>query len=108
MSLNNFSRGLFATAAATGDRQMPLHLGKRPGAAVDDLADLAIADGMTQANVHGSKVSSKALARAMDAMLDTNANDCQLMDCLTGQGRTGSDLTVAAVTAFTQPSRRSD
>lgn len=52
MSLNNFSRRILATAAAAGDRQVPLHLGQGIRTAIDDLADLAIADGMTQANVH--------------------------------------------------------
>lgn len=53
MSLNNFSRRFLASTAAAGDWQVPLHLGKRTRTPVDDLADLAITDGMTQTNVHG-------------------------------------------------------
>lgn len=60
MSLNNFSRGFLAAPAAAGDRQVPLHLGKGIRAAIDDLADLALANGMTQAYVHGSNLTEGA------------------------------------------------
>lgn len=60
MSLNNFSRRFLAVAAAAGHRQVPLHRGKGIRTAIDDLADLAIADGMTQANVHGSNLTEGA------------------------------------------------
>lgn len=55
MSLNNFSRRILATAAATGDWQLQLHFVQRTGATIDDFADLAIADGIAQANVHGAQ-----------------------------------------------------
>jgi hypothetical protein len=53
MSLNNFSRRILATAAATGHWQACLDFGQRGCALIDDLANLAIADGVTQTNVHG-------------------------------------------------------
>ena len=53
MSLNNFSRRILAAATAAGDRQVPLHLGQRIRTAIDNVADLAIANGVTQTNVHG-------------------------------------------------------
>jgi hypothetical protein len=53
MSLNNFSRRIFASTAAAGDRQLHLHFVQRRGAPIHDFADLAIADGIAQANVHG-------------------------------------------------------
>ena len=54
MSLNNFSRRIFASAAAAGDRQLQLHFVQRTGAAIYDFADLAITDGITEADVHGA------------------------------------------------------
>lgn len=57
MSLNNFSRRFFAATAAAGDGQPQLHFEQRTRALVDDLTDLSIADGMTQADVHGSTLT---------------------------------------------------
>lgn len=53
MRLNHFSRSLLASAAAAGDRQAHLDLEQRAGALVHGFADLAVADGMAKANVHG-------------------------------------------------------
>ncbi len=53
MSLNNFSRRILASTAAAGDGQLQLDFVQRAGAAVHDFADLAIADGIAQADVHG-------------------------------------------------------
>jgi hypothetical protein len=54
MSLNNFSRRILASPAAAGDWQLLLHFVQRCGASIHDFADLAIADGIAQANVHGA------------------------------------------------------
>jgi hypothetical protein len=54
MVLNNFSRRILAPTAATGDRQLLLDFVQRSGASIHDFADLAIADGIAQANVHGA------------------------------------------------------
>jgi hypothetical protein len=54
MVLNNFSRRILASAAAAGDRQLQLYFVQRSGALIHDFADLAIADGIAQANVHGA------------------------------------------------------
>jgi hypothetical protein len=54
MSLNNFSRRILASTAAAGDRQLQLYFVERCGAPIHDFADLAIADGIAQANVHGA------------------------------------------------------
>jgi hypothetical protein len=55
MRLNHFSRRFFATAAAAGDRQTHLYFEQRTGALIDSISDLAIADGVTQADVHGGR-----------------------------------------------------
>jgi hypothetical protein len=52
MSLNNFSRRILASTAATRDRQLQLHFVQRAGAAIHDFADLAIADGIAKTDVH--------------------------------------------------------
>jgi hypothetical protein len=54
MVLNNFSRRIFASTAAAGDGQLQLHFVQRSGALIHDFADLAITDGIAQANVHGA------------------------------------------------------
>jgi hypothetical protein len=54
MVLNNFSRRIFASTAAARDRQLQLYLVQRSGTAIHDFTDLAIADGIAQANVHGA------------------------------------------------------
>jgi len=54
MSLNHFSRRILASAAAAGDGQLLLHFVQRAGAAIHDFANLAITDGIAQANVHGA------------------------------------------------------
>jgi hypothetical protein len=53
MSLNNFSRRIFASTAAAGDWQLQLYFVQRAGASIHNFSDLAIADGIAQANVHG-------------------------------------------------------
>jgi hypothetical protein len=53
MRLNHFSRRIFASTATAGDRQAHLDIEQRRRALIDSLADLAVADGMTQADVHG-------------------------------------------------------
>ena len=57
MSLNNFSRRIFAATTAAGDRQVSLYFAKRRGTTIHDFADLAIADGMAQTDVHGCRIS---------------------------------------------------
>src|SRR5690349_9454506 len=102
MSLNNFSRRIFALAAATRDRKVPLHFRERLGPAVDDLADLAIADGAAKADIHGWESHRRRRPR-MVSILNTNANDCQLTAPFTLSFREPVDhLTVAAVTVFTR------
>jgi hypothetical protein len=54
MVLNNFSRRILASTAATGDRQLQLHFVQRRGASIHDFADLTIADGIAQTDVHGA------------------------------------------------------
>jgi hypothetical protein len=54
MRLNHFSRRIFAAAAAAGDWQAHLDVEQRRRTLIDSLADLAVADGMAQADVHGS------------------------------------------------------
>jgi hypothetical protein len=53
MRLNHFSRRIFASAAAAGDWQAHLDVEQRRRTLIDSLADLAVADGMAQADVHG-------------------------------------------------------
>jgi hypothetical protein len=53
MRLNHFSRRIFASTAAAGDRQAHLDFEQRRGALIHGLANLAIADGIANANVHG-------------------------------------------------------
>lgn len=103
MSLNNFSRRIFALTAAARDRKVPLHFGQRFSTAVDDLADLTIADGTAKADVHGWESHRRRKPR-MVSILNTNANDCQLTAGFTLSFREPVDhLTVAAVTVFTRP-----
>jgi hypothetical protein len=54
MRLNHFSRRIFASTAAAGDWQAHLDFQQRRGTLIDGFADLAIADGMAHADVHGS------------------------------------------------------
>ena len=103
MSLNNFSRRIFALAAAARDWKVLLYFRERLGTAVDDLADLAIADGAAEADVHGWE-SHRGRGPRMVSILNTNANDCQLMARLTLNFREPvDDLTVVPVTVFTRP-----
>jgi uncharacterized tellurite resistance protein B-like protein len=53
MRLNHFSRRILASTAAAGDWQAHLDREQRVRALIDSLADLAVADGMAQADVHG-------------------------------------------------------
>jgi len=53
MRLNHFSRRILASTAATSDWQPHLDFKQRLGALVDDLANLAVADGIAHADVHG-------------------------------------------------------
>ncbi len=53
MRLNHFSRRIFAPAAAAGDGQAHLDFEQRCSALIHGFADLAIADGIAHANVHG-------------------------------------------------------
>jgi hypothetical protein len=53
MRLNHFSRRVLASTAAAGDGQAHLDFEQRPRALIDSFADLSVADGMAQANVHG-------------------------------------------------------
>jgi hypothetical protein len=55
MRLNHFSRRILASTAAAGDGQAHLDFQQRRGALIDGFADLAIADGMAHADVHGSR-----------------------------------------------------
>ena len=73
--IDDFARRVFATAAAAGNRQMDLHLVQRRRAAIHDFADLAIADGMTHANVHKSRLAE--ISTLLLGTLKANANDCQ-------------------------------
>ena len=54
MVLNNFSRRILASTAAARDGQLLLDFVERSGAPIHDFADLAIADGIAQANVHSA------------------------------------------------------
>ncbi len=56
MRFDHFTGGVLATSAAVGDRQVHLHLIKRRGASIYDFADLAIANGVTKADVHVSRL----------------------------------------------------
>jgi hypothetical protein len=60
MRLNYFSRRFLATAAAAGDWQAHLDFQQGCRPLIDNLADLAIADGMTHANVHGGSALDPA------------------------------------------------
>jgi hypothetical protein len=53
MRLNHFSRRIFASTATGGDWQAHLDFEQRDCALIDGLADLAVADGIAHANVHG-------------------------------------------------------
>jgi hypothetical protein len=54
MVLNNFSRRILASPATAGDRQLLLHVVQGGGASIHNFADLAVADGIAQANVHSA------------------------------------------------------
>ena len=69
--------GVFAAAAAASDREIGLYLAKRAGAAIHRFADLAIADGMAHADVHGLRNLASGVTTG--ASLNTNENDCQLL-----------------------------
>jgi hypothetical protein len=60
MSLNHFSRRFLAPAAAASDGQAHLHFEQRARALIHGFADLAVADGMAHANVHGGRLSNPA------------------------------------------------
>jgi hypothetical protein len=80
MVLNNFSRRILASTTAAGDRKLLLHFVQRTGAPIHDFADLTIADGIAQANVHGGlNAKPGADCPRIGIMLNTNANDCQLI-----------------------------
>jgi hypothetical protein len=79
MRLNHFSRRIFASTAAAGDRQAHLNFEQRRGALIHGLPDLAVTDGMAHANVHGWLLESRRLASvaSIGHHVKTNANDCQ-------------------------------
>ena len=52
MFVDDFSRGVLAGATAAAHGQATLHFEQRPRAFIHGFADLAIGDGMTNANVH--------------------------------------------------------
>jgi hypothetical protein len=52
MTVDDFAGRVFAATAAACDRQIGLHFMERACAAVQDLADLAVADGAADTNVH--------------------------------------------------------
>ncbi len=54
MGIDDFASCVFAGAAAVCDRQASLHVVQAGCATIHALADLAIADSVTQTNVHGS------------------------------------------------------
>jgi hypothetical protein len=55
VGLDDLAGRVFAPAAAARDGELALNLVERVGAAIHDLADLAITDGMADADVHGSQ-----------------------------------------------------
>lgn len=52
MTIDYFSCCVFAAAATTGDRQIRLDFTKGLGPAINDFADLTIANGSADAHVH--------------------------------------------------------
>ena len=52
MRIDHLFGDIFTAAAATGDGQVSLNFVQRRGPAIHDVADLAITDGMTNADVH--------------------------------------------------------
>lgn len=52
MAIDDFAGSVLAGAAAACHGQQGLHFAKRSRAALDDLADLTVADGSANTNVH--------------------------------------------------------
>src|SRR5690606_3127957 len=73
VGLDDIARGFRTGTAAVRYRQSLLHFIEGGGAALYALADLAIANTVTEANVHGD------LGCAARRNQNTNANDCQLL-----------------------------
>lgn len=63
MGFDHGASRVFASTAATRDRQMRLHFIERRRPAVHDFADLAVADGMAEADVHCEKAHGKPVVR---------------------------------------------
>jgi uncharacterized membrane protein len=76
MVVDDFAGAVFALAAAVRDRQVSLDGVQRIGATIHNFANLAIADSIAEADVHSS--AQPIVARWV--YLNTNANDCQLME----------------------------
>ena len=74
--VNDLPSGIFAAAAAATDRQTALHVEERRRPALDLFANIAIGDGMADADVHGK--SSRNGTQAGERILIANKNDCQL------------------------------
>lgn len=64
MFVYDFTRGVFASATASGDRQLTLHFHQRTGPPIHTFANLAVGYGVADTYVHG-------------CMLVRNENDCQ-------------------------------
>jgi hypothetical protein len=77
MVIHEFLRSIRATAAATTDRQVGLHLAQRIGASIHGVANLAIGYRVAYANIHGG-FSVNAAGAAPKSNVNANANDCQL------------------------------
>lgn len=71
MLIDDFAGGVFAGAATAGHRQICLNFAEGFGTPIHDLADLTIANGSADANVHRPPIQDAA-------RLIGNENDCQL------------------------------
>jgi hypothetical protein len=74
MVVDDLACAVFALTAAIGHWQVRLDRTQRVRAAIHDLANLAITDSVTQADVH----LAQSIRNPTMGYLNTNANDCQL------------------------------
>jgi hypothetical protein len=74
--VNDLASRFLAAAAAAADRQTALNVKERRRPTLDLLANIAIGDGMADADVHGK--SSRKRTQVGERILIANKNDCQL------------------------------
>jgi hypothetical protein len=74
--VDDLAGAVFTLAAAIGHGQVGLDSAQRIRATIYDLANLAITDSVTQADVH---LAQSIRDQTIGGMLNTNANDCQLI-----------------------------